>query len=698
MKFNATLIIISIEALVVIASLWLLANYISFHKHLKKQAEPSTNSTMVALGVVIICATFLVSIFSNRFGDPYGTHSPTLDEFLTLMGISIGSLCIFAGLDSLLKTGGRLLAGKAGDYPARQQALRFFNPHLRRTSADESTADDNNKFKILFEESPALYLVIDSQQHIIDVNATLADFLNVSKAALKGKPLKGLVLAEDLPLIKGLVPEKIKQKGPDHQLDLRLIHQANEPLWVKITPRPITYNGHREGILLLLQDNRESKNLAELIAFHSQYDELTMLHNREGLENYLAQVLDISQENHSQIALIYIDIDQLKVVNDTCGHAAGDRLLQYLVTVIGEASSECNFFARVGGDEFALVKLHSNDEEAQAIGESVRSASEDFTFVWRNQNYRQSISVGVALSSDSINDVVDLMGAADAACYTAKQQGKNRVVVYSDSIDQSQDNRRDMMWVSRLQKAIQDGEFVLYFQPIQKLQDSEADHVHYEMLIRYVDPEGNHVLPQYFLPAVERFGLSEQIDLWVLTTALDYLDKHPRHTEALDCCSINLTSQSIANPRIRSAILQVVESYEFPREKICFEITESSAIQNLRDAQEFVDELRTLGCKLALDDFGTGFSSFGYLKHLAVDYLKIDGSFVRDIISDRFDRAMVSAINNIGKEMDIEIIAEYAENSSILKTLREMNVDYAQGHAIAKPLPIYKLETYYQIR
>lgn len=561
---------------------------------------------------------------------------------------------------------------------------------------DGPNPDANEKFRTVFYHSPAWFLVIDAQQHIVEANIRLANFLACDRAELIGQPLKNLIKKEDLQLIKGLTPERIRSKGPEFTIDIRLNHAVHEALWVKVIPQIITFASEKEDVLLLLQDIRESKQLSEKIAFHSQFDELTLLHNREGLETYLAQTLDVTSDKYGQIALLYIDVDQLKVVNDTCGHHAGDQLLQQLVAVIGEASESRDFFARMGGDEFALVKTNCSEEQAKQLGESVRSAAEDFTFTWQGQQYRQSVSVGIALSCDEINSIIDLIGAADSACYTAKEHGKNRVAMYNGSIETNFRSHRDMQWVSRLQKAIQSGAFELYFQPIEKLTPGPKPHVHYELLIRYVDDQGQHILPQHFLPAVERFGLSEQIDLWVLTTALDYLDKHPEHTKILDCCSINLTSQSIANPRIRSAILQVVQSYSFPLEKICFEITESSAIQNLAEAKEFVRELKTLGCHLALDDFGTGFSSFGYLKYLEVDYIKIDGSFVRDITSDRFDRAMVSAINNIGKEMGIAIIAEYAENASILKVLHHLEIDYAQGNAIAYPLPMYTLESYYQ--
>lgn len=682
MNFNATLIALFVEAAVVAACLWLFFTYLKSRDRLKSRTHQNLSVLLIVFGSTLICTTFLINILSGTIVDPYGTRSPSLGEFLSLLGISAGCLCIVYALVQMLKqldiANARRLIRKTGSR----------TPHVRENS---------DQFQAIFIENPANFLIIDAQQRVADANYAIARLLESKVEQLNNEMFRDLVLEEDRPLLKNLTPEKIRTKGFEYAIDLRLNHHDSDPMWVKITPRVIDIEGKGEGLLLNVQDIRETKNLAELIAFHSQYDELTMLHNREGLENYLARELETAISTDQQIALIYVDVDQIKVVNDTCGHAAGDRLLQHLVTVIGQSFEERDFFARVGGDEFALIKLNSCESEAKEIAERIRSAAEDFVFVWRNNTYRQSISVGVALSSPTITSVIDLIGAADSSCYTAKENGKNRVVMYSESIDTSNDNRRDMMWVSRLQKAIQDGDFELYFQPIEKLKQlRSSQHVHYELLIRYVDEQGRHIPPQHFLPAVERFGLSEQIDLWVLTTALDYLDKHPHHTEILDCCSINLTSQSIANPRIRSAILQVVQSYDFPREKICFEITESSAIHNLKEAQEFVNELKTLGCHLALDDFGTGFSSFGYLKHLEVDYIKIDGSFVRDIITDRFDRAMVSAINNIGKEMDIAIIAEYAETTSILKTLYNMDVDFAQGHAIAKPMPIYQLESYYR--
>ncbi len=684
------LIIITIQVLLTLAASALVVKYFAAQSSAKSRITFQGFSFAI-LGVSLITLAIGGLLIGATLAPPEYMRSLTQQEQLIAFAIQVGTLCVLTALFAQLNQRKKwlTLAAKGMDSPSISPESDI------QQSPSALDINDSPRFDAFFHDSPAQFLIIDEQRTILDCNRTFARFIGETLEVIIGKSLDALVEEDEQDRLKHLSVEKVRRKKISYEIDIRLQHHDNEPLWVKFLPRIVALPEGNEGLLLLVQDIRESKSLAELISFHSQYDELTMLHNREGLEKYLAKALSIAKDNGGRIALFYIDVDQLKVVNDTCGHGAGDRLLQHLVSIIGQACDERSFFARVGGDEFAVVKLNSSEEEAKNIAESMRGAAEDFTFVWETHNYRQSISVGVALSSPTLNNVIDLLGASDAACYTAKQDGKNRVVVYAEEVDSSHHNRLDMMWVSRLQKAIQDGAFELYFQPIIKLDDEDSEHVHYEFLIRYVDENNQHVLPGEFLPAVERFGLSEQIDLWVLTTALDYLDKHPEHTARLNCCSINLTSQSIANPRIRSAILQVVESYTFPREKICFEITESSAIQNLNEAKDFLNELKTLGCNLALDDFGTGFSSFGYLKNLHVDYIKIDGSFVRDITKDKFDRAMVSSINNIGKEMDIAIIAEYAESHEIIHLLQEMNVDFAQGNAIHKPMPLYRLEDYY---
>jgi len=392
-----------------------------------------------------------------------------------------------------------------------------------------------------------------------------------------------------------------------------------------------------------------------------------------------------------------MDIDQLKIVNDTCGHSAGDELIRQLVQKINEHSKAFDFFARTGGDEFALVQLNTDIHNAVEVAEIVRNTIEDHVFKWKELTFRQSVSIGVALTSHDIRNMGELFVAVDAACFTAKQAGRNRVVVHEETSGVLNENRNEMLWVSRLQSALMQDRFELYFQPILALNDIHSGYIHYEVLLRYVDDDGTHISPDNFLPAAERFGITNQIDLWVLTTTLDYLHKNPSHAQALSCCSINLSSHSLSSHQSRMAIKQLVMTAEFDLNKICFEITETSAIHNMEEVEQFIRELKTLGCRFALDDFGTGFSSFGYLKRLEVDYIKIDGSFIRDITNDKLGRAMVKAMNAISKELGITTIAEYVENLEIRRELQELGIDYGQGFGLAKPKPIDKAKEFYAL-
>lgn len=624
---------------------------------------------------VLACLTIIAALSHQLMKNAFATASiddgNTLNSMITISAIIITSGCLVLALVKLRS-----------------------DTKLAEDSTTKYSEDEKIELKV-FKNSSAPILILDTDNKILITNEAAEKLLTKSQDALKDSLFEDLVVRHDAERVRDFFLQFITQKRSKYSIEIRLKSDARIDFWVKIFPSLVELDDGTLALSLYLQDISEQKSLSELIAFHAYYDELTMLHNREGLERYLDKALKINRSINGQVALLYFDIDQLKVINDTCGHAAGDQLIQYLITEINQAGRSCQFFARIGGDEFALVKLNSNEAEAKSLAESIRSAAEDFTFFWKDSAYRQTISVGVALTSSEVNSTIDLLGAADSACDRAKEQGRNRVVFASQSDSVGDSERGDMLWVSRLNKAIVDGNFELYFQPIEKTHKQSDRYIHYEILIRYEDENGEHILPKQFLPAVERFGFSEQVDLWVLTTTLDFLDRHPAHTERLFCCSINLTTQSIANPRTRSAILQVLAGYQLVREKICFEITEKSAIQNLLEAKEFIHELKKLGCRIALDDFGTGFSSFGYLKHLPVDYIKIDGSFVRDILKDNFDRAMVSAMTNIGKELEIGVIAEYAESKQILKALEKMDVEFAQGYGLSKPMPISLLEGYY---
>ncbi len=552
------------------------------------------------------------------------------------------------------------------------------------------------KFRTLFDESPAIFASVDKRLTLSDINAFGARTLGHDVASLLGRCFSRIVAPSDQLDIEIFLANFFSKTNPKQQTEARLIREDKTTIWVKITGSLISQNHGERHLLLVCQDISTLKGLEAKLSFQAQHDPLTGLLNRYAMETKLDALLASTQHHKKQsLAFIYFDVDQIKVVNDTCGHLAGDELLKQLTELIRDQIPQVDCFARIGGDEFAVIKTNCNRDKAYELASLVRNIAEDFTFVWNGKRFRQSVSVGVALSSPKICTATAIIGTSDAACYAAKGEGRNRVVLLENDMETSLGNRGEMLWVSRLQEAVIKNRFELYFQPIVPLNDIGSPYVHYEILVRYVNERSEHQPPSSFLSAAERFGLADQIDLWVLTTTLDFLEKHPAHTRILDCCSINLTSHSLASYRTRSAILQLINSIRFPTNKICFEITETSVISNLSEVADFIKDLKALGCRFALDDFGTGFSSFGYLKKLDVDYIKIDGCFVRDIKMDGIDRAIVTAIKSIGHTMEIKVVAEYVENNTIINQLTAMDITYGQGYGLAIPMPIEEVETYY---
>ena len=567
------------------------------------------------------------------------------------------------------------------------------NPH----NVENSGSLDADLYRTIFDKSPAFFIALSEGNEIDDINSSACTRLGYSFAELVSSSLLNIVQPEERRTVAHLLKGIKNCEGDLPSFETELRDRDRKPITVTVTPHVITRK-KTKTTYLFMEDISRSRALSESLAYQASHDDLTDLFNRRALEAFFSEALTELTSN-TQIALIYFDVDQLKVVNDTCGHGAGDQLIKQIVAILNNITEDnVDIFARIGGDEFALVKTKCNKDSALQLAEVLRNAVEDFTFTWEGKPFRQSISVGVALSSVGRSNLKELLSAADAACYTAKENGRNQVRMHEiDDINAILEHRQGMLWVSRLDKAIRNGEFSLNFQPIVQIDLPHLPYIHYEVLLRYVDDYGNNIPPGNFLPSAERFGKSTEIDLWVLTETFDFLRRNPQHTHKLSCCSINLTSHSIANFRSRSAIIALVKAHNFPPSKICFEITETSAISNLPEAIEFIQTLRALGCHFALDDFGTGFSSFSYLKNLEVDYLKIDGSFVRDIVDDKIDKAMVRSINEIAKEMGIKTVAEYVENEAILRELKSMGVDLGQGYGIAKPMPLESIHDFYHL-
>ncbi|MEW9898962.1 EAL domain-containing protein [Chitinivorax sp. PXF-14] len=451
-------------------------------------------------------------------------------------------------------------------------------------------------------------------------------------------------------------------------------------------------NGQLIGGVLVFRDVSQSRELAAKLTYQATHDALTGLLNRREFEHRLKHLL--TQHHVGDLhALLYIDLDQFKIVNDTCGHIAGDELLKQLAGLMHAQLRTTDTFARMGGDEFAVLLERCNTTVASRIAEQLRAVVADFHFAWEDKLFSVGTSIGLVSFSGSQLDHAALMSAADTACYLAKEKGRNRVHVHhAEDIEVAQ-RHGEMEWVGRLHKALNEDRFQLYFQRIEPISTAE-DGAHFEVLVRMIDESGNSVPPGSFIPAAERYNLMPAIDRWIVRHVFDFLAENRTRLPKIAVCAINLSGASIGDDGFLAILKPMFDEYRIPHGMICFEVTETAAIANLNRASQFVRELKSLGCRFALDDFGSGMSSFGYLKHLPVDYLKIDGGFVKDMLQDPIDTAMVEAINSIGHVMGLKTIAEFVENDGILARLQSIGVDFAQGYGIAKPLPIDTLIEY----
>lgn len=435
-------------------------------------------------------------------------------------------------------------------------------------------------------------------------------------------------------------------------------------------------------------DITERKQAEVALAYQATHDNLTGLLNRYEMERRLARVLETTGTSQGENAFCYLDLDQFKVVNDTCGHMAGDELLRQLGQLLSETVRKRDTLARLGGDEFGVLMEHCTLVQARRVANKMRKAIANFHFAWEEKAFRIGVSIGLVPITEANESVASILSAADSACYAAKEGGRNRVHVYELDDTELALRQGEMQWVARINQGLEDNRFQLWQQPIVPVNSKAGEGEHFELLLRFVDEQGETVPPGAFLPAAERYGLSTKIDQWVIETAFDWLNHSPKLLEQLHLCCINLSGNSLVDEEFLVFVQEQLNNSQVPARKICFEVTETAAIANLSKAISFMTVLKKQGCKFALDDFGSGLSSFAYLKNLPVDYLKIDGAFVKDIVDDEVDQALVRMINDVGQVMGKRTIAEFVENDAILGILQEIGVDYTQGHGIGSPTPI----------
>ena len=459
------------------------------------------------------------------------------------------------------------------------------------------------------------------------------------------------------------------------------------------TAAPIrSRDGFLIGAVLVFQDVTETLTLARELSHQATHDALTGAPNRREFERRLGELLEHGPHDGPGHAVCYLDLDQFKVVNDTCGHVAGDELLCQVTQLMRRMLRAGDLLARLGGDEFGLILQACPLDHAVRIAEKIREAIADLRFAWEGKQFAIGVSIGLLMVPGRGQDLGALLAAADAACYAAKEGGRNRVHVLQPDDRQVEQQRGQMQWVTRLTAALQADRLRLYVQPVLPLQPGHAAaRTHYEVLVR-LEEDGQIIPPGAFLPAAERYGLMPRIDQWVIDNTLSWLGDRLRKRGGVDgVYAINLSGASLSDERFRQSLRQTLQQLALPPGLLCFEITETAAVANLSKVVQFIEEVKALGCLFALDDFGSGLSSFAYLKNLPVDFLKIDGSFVKDIADDPMDLAMVQAIHAIGHVMGLKTIAEYVASEAIAQKLRDIGVDYGQGYHLGMPRPLAEL-------
>ena len=639
-----------------------------------------------------------------------------------LLGVAAGS-AVGEPLPLVLKRAGCTYAPEPERLcqPGARLELRIARPGAPRTfyelTVSETATDDGAQFTGTLRDTSDRKRVEAQLQRERDIaqvtlasigngvittdEAGLVQYLNPVASALTGWPMAD-AKGQPVSLVYQLHDEATGQPLPNPVREVLQRGQAlprrghavlrqrdGGSVPVHDTAAPIrSREGFLIGAVLVFHDVTVTLNLARELTHQATHDALTGAPNRREFERRLGELLKQPAEPGREHVVCFLDLDQFKVVNDTCGHVAGDELLRQVTALIRGLLRAGDTLARLGGDEFGLILQACPLEHALRIAEKIREAIADFRFAWEGKSFAIGVSIGVVPTDVAGHDLGALLAAADSACYAAKDGGRNRVHVFQPNDSQVLEQRGQRQWVARLNAALDADRLRLYVQPVVALRDDAIGPPHYEILVR-LEEDGQIVPPGAFLPAAERYGLMPRIDQWVVHNTLAWLGDQLRQHGRLDgVYAINLSGASLSDERFREALRSTLKRCRLPPGTLCFEITETAAVANLSKVVAFIEEVKTLGCLFSLDDFGSGLSSFAYLKNLPVDFLKIDGSFVKDIADDPMDLAMVQAINAVGHVMGLKTIAEYVASEAILKRLRELGVDYGQGYHLGKPRPL----------
>lgn len=556
-----------------------------------------------------------------------------------------------------------------------------------RQRIEQALLQEKELAQITLQSIGDAVIATDAQGRIESINPVAETLTGWKAVTAKGRPLQEVFQIYDETTADEAENPLANLYGSNRESQTRLKNRDGTEFLIEHSVAPIYLtNGQMRGTVLVARDMTHAYQLARELSWQASHDPLTGLVNRREFERCLQEAVTDAKIRNQHHALCYLDLDQFKIVNDTCGHAAGDQLLRQVTALLKSRVRKTDILARLGGDEFGLLLHQCSLEEGRGVASGLLDSIAAFRFVWEEKTFTVGVSIGVVSININSEDCAVVLSAADTAMYAAKDGGRNRVHVYQTDDRDLAKRCTDMQWVSRIVQALEENRFCLYCQKIAPISSTAEKGDRYELLLRMYDTEGKLVLPMAFIPAAERYNLMPAIDRWVVRTLFTHLSLNKKKGKHL--YAVNLSGVSLNDDQFLGFLTEQFALHQIDPQQLCFEITETSAITNLNKAAHFMSILKQLGCCFALDDFGSGMSSLAYLKNLSVDYLKIDRHFVKNIVSDPINAAMIEAINRIGHIMGLQTIAEGVENEATMEKLRLLGVDYAQGYSIAKPRPL----------
>ena len=579
-------------------------------------------------------------------------------------------------------------------------ASKGFEGTIRDITVNKLAADalhqEKERLHVTLESIGDGVITTDVNRKVEYLNPVAEWMTGWSNESARGKPITTVFKLVDestnrpvaLPLKSWLEEGRRSELGNP----VVLLNKKQERTYsIELKGSPISdLTGKVIGTVLVFRNVSKLHTLTKQLTYQASHDPLTGLINRKEFESRVTHAINSAHKDGKTHALCYVDLDQFKIVNDTCGHHAGDELLIQLTARLKDTLRESDTLARLGGDEFGVLLIGCPVDRAKQVAENIRHLVEKYRFIWDDRVFRVGASIGLVAITPKTTGLVELLSAADSACYVAKENGRNQVHVYRPDDQAIADRQGQMQWTHRIQSALEQNRFELHFQSIVPVQDISSPVLSGEILIRMVENSSHRerklITPTAFIPAAERYQLMPKIDQWVVVNALNVLQNLQYNVSQWGMCCINLSGQSIGDQKILDIIISALKSTKVPPGILCFEITESAVIANLENAHQFISTLKTMGCRFALDDFGTGLSSFAYLKNLPVDYLKLDGELVKDVASDKASYAMIDAVNHVAHVLGMQTIAEHVESEDTIKALHRIGVDYAQGFGIEPPV------------